>query len=204
MSRVSSCDTVVERTEVAKPDSRNAGMTEFKDAIRIFQALPNGEHLAAELFRKSFAAPFPVPRDNCGLRIATPPENWHQYVAVYAWPEGAEETIGFCNWIRFGEVYLEGGMCVQKDFYRRLPANHFQECRLKGGIAQMMMEDAASKLNDCAAWFGYCGDGKALAVNLRVGYELTRHKHLIVKWFRPLPPDARSRLIDSIAAIGPF
>jgi hypothetical protein len=178
-------------------------MASFDESIRIFDA-GNAEPYAAELFRESFNAPFPVPRDGAGLAIPTPPQNWRQYVALYRWPDGSEETVGFCNWIRHGEVYLEGGMCVRKTFYRRIPREHFRECQARGGIAQMMMAKAASELTDCAAWFGYCGDAMALAVDLRAGYVTTRHPHLIVKWFaRPAEREAEA-LVDSIAAIGPF
>jgi hypothetical protein len=172
-------------------------------ALRIFESR-DAASLASELFQECFKAPFPVPRDNCGLSIPTPPEAWHQYVARYTWPEGREETVGFCNWIRYRDVYLEGGMCVSPTIYRRLPKEHFAAIRARGGIAQMLMEKAATELNDGSAWFGFCGDAKALAVDLRAGYELTDHRYLIVKWFKPLPEPERRRLIDSIARIGPF
>lgn len=112
--------------------------------------------------------------------------------------------MGFCNWIRHGDVYLEGGMCVRENVYRRMPREHFRQCREQGGIAQMMMATAARELDDAAAWFGYCGDAKAMAVDLRAGYMRTRHPHLIVKWFREIAAHEQERLIESIAAIGPF
>jgi hypothetical protein len=164
----------------------------------------DAEELAAELFFESFRLPFPAPRANCGLSIPTPPENWHQYVARYRWPSGVDETVGFCNWIRYKDVYLEGGMCVRKNFYRRLPREHWSECADKGGLAQMMMQAASKRLNDCNAWFGLCGDAKALAVVQRFGYELTQHGNLIVKWFAPLGPAEKQSLVNSIAAIGAF
>ena len=178
-------------------------MATFRDSLRIFDA-GNAAPYATELFREAFNVPFPVPRADAGLAIPTPPENWRQYVALYRWPDGREETVGFCNWIKHGDVYLEGGMCVQKSFYRRMPREHFREANAAGGIAQLLMEQAARELIDCKAWFGYCGDAKALAVDLRVGYVPTEHKHVIVKWFRDLPESERRALIDAIAAIGPF
>jgi len=180
-----------------------AGGIAFVEAVHI-AGFANASFYAAELFRESFAIDFPVPRDNCGLAIPTPPGNWRQYVAFYKWPDGRIEAVGFCNWIRFDEVYLEGGMCVQRNFYRRLPPEHWLECRARGGIAQMTMEAAARELTDCLAWFGYCGDRKAALVDARVGYRPTRHKYIIVKWFADLP-DAQARALeDKIAAIGPF
>ena len=178
-------------------------MASLTDSIRIFDA-KNAAALAGELFRQSFGADFPVPRDNAGLPIPTPPGNWRQYVALYRWPDGREETVGFCNWIKHGDVYLEGGMCVDKTFYRRMPRDHFRECQAHGGIAQMMMAVAAREIDDCTAWFGYCGDAKAMAADLRAGYVPTEHKYLIVKWFKAIPESEGKALIDSIAAIGPF
>lgn len=95
-------------------------------------------------------------------------------------------------------------MCVKGNFYRRMPREHFRACREHGGIAQMMMESVARELNDCVAWFGYCGDAKALAVDLRAGYRTTRHPHLIVKWFADVSEAEKNRLVDAIAAIGAF
>jgi hypothetical protein len=175
----------------------------FDARLRV-QRFDNAAAYASELFFESFAIDFPVPRDNCGLSIPTPPENWHQYVAFYAWPDGREEAVGFCNWIRYDGVYLEGGMCVRRTFYRRLPREEWARCRARGGVAQIMMEAAAAELNDCPAWFGYCGDRKASIVDARVGFEPTPYRYLIVKWFRQLPPAERTRLIDAIARIGPF
>ena len=178
-------------------------MDTLSDRLRIAE-VPDAARLAGELFLESFGIPFPVPRDDSGLAIATPPENWHQYVARYRWPDGTDETVGFCNWIRYGDVYLEGGMCVRRNFYRRLPKPDWKAIAGQGGLAQMTMQAASEKLNDGKAWFGFCGDPKALAVDLRFGYELTKHDKLIVKWFAPLPATEKDALVESIAAIGPF
>ena len=84
----------------------------------------------------------------------------------------------------------------------------FGEARVQslsaGGLAQMMMAAAERELDDCVAWFGYCGDAKALAVDLRAGYVETNRRHVIVKWFDAPPPAGQQRLIDEIAKIGPF
>lgn len=170
--------------------------------LRIFRSADAGA-LAGDLFRECFHADFPVPRVDCGLPIPTPPENWRQYVATYAWPD-REETVGFCNWIRHGDVYLQGGMCVRRNFYRRMPREDFAQCQARGGLAQMMMAHAERELDDAVAWFGYCGDAKALAVDLRAGYVQTHREYVIVKWIREIPAERRIALIDEIARIGPF
>jgi len=113
----------------------------FSDHLRIFDA-GNAEAHAAELFRECFNAPFPVPRDNAGLPIPTPPENWRQYVALYRWPDGKEEAANdaltqpvFHNlqWhtapvpLPPGEVVLAGMMTLPSD---ELPGAEKQPRRL--------------------------------------------------------------------------
>jgi hypothetical protein len=178
-------------------------MKTFDESIIVI-GLKDASYFASQLFMESFATAFPVPRDNCGLPIPTPPANWHQYVALYRWAEDRIETVGFCNWIRFKDVYLEGGMCVRRDFYRRLPRDQWQRCKERGGVAEIMMRAAATELTDCIAWFGYCGDKKALIVDKRIGYETTEVKHLIAKWFRHVDPSIKAARVADVAAIGPF
>jgi hypothetical protein len=175
----------------------------FKESIEILD-LQNASYFATDLFKECFASPFPVPRDYLGLSHDPRSGTWHQYVAFYKWTETHIEPVGFCNWIRHRDVYLEGGMCVRRNFYRRLPKEHWSECKLVGGIAQLVMEAAANSLNDADAWFGYCGDKKAYAVDMRVGYRPTRHPFLIAKWFRDLPRNRQEELEDQIALLGPF
>jgi hypothetical protein len=171
-------------------------------SLRFFRP-PDAARYAADLFRESFNADFPVPRDGV-LPVPTPPPAWRQYVATYRWPEGAEETVGFCNWIRHGDIYLHGGLCVKKNFYRRLPIDQFEEMRSRGGLATMMTDAAAGDLADCAAWFAYCGDSMSWAAISRSGYVATHREHVVVKWFRAPAQAEQLCLIDEVAAIGPF
>lgn len=177
-------------------------MSGFDAAIRV-QQFRNAEFFASALFYDSFRQPFPVPREHC-MTFPTPLENWRQYVAFYQRSADRFEPVGFCNWIRYGDVYLEGGMCVKRNFYRQLPKEQWDECRARGGIAQIIMETAARELDDCLAWFGFCGDKKAYIVDTRVGYQPTRHQHLIVKWFADLAEERKRALEDQIATLGRF
>jgi len=173
------------------------------DHLRV-QGFANAGFFAAQLFRQCFDADFPAPREHAGLPFATPPAHWRQYVAFYKWPDERLEAVGFCNWIRHDAVYLGGGMCVSPTIYRRMPREHWDACRHRGGIAQMLLEAAFAELTDGAGWFGYCGDRKARIVDLRAGFGPTRHAQLLAKW-QPWVSDAeRRKLEDDIAAIGPF
>lgn len=178
-------------------------MKSLDDSVSVID-LKNASFFAEGLFFEAFASAFPVPKDTSALPVPTPARNWHQYVAFYKWSDKHIEPIGFCNWIRYGDIYLEGGMCVSKSIYRRLPGEHWAQCKARGGIAQIMMEAAERELNDCDAWFGYCGDKKAFIVDSRVGYRRTSRQFLIVKWFREVSDNRKRELEDMVAAIGPF
>jgi hypothetical protein len=178
-------------------------MKPFDDALHV-ATFRNAQFFAADLFYESFVQPFPVPRENAGLSIPTPPDNWWQQVAFYKWSEAHFEPVGFCNWIRYADCYLCGGLCVRNDFYRRLSREHWVSCRERGGIAQIMLETAFRELTDCAAWFGNCGDKKAHAACLRAGYQPTRHRYIIVKWNAAFSDAQKRELEDRIATIVPF
>jgi hypothetical protein len=175
----------------------------FDDCVLV-QRFANAEFFASQLFRECFAADFPVPRENAGLPISTPPEKWRQYVAFYKWPDERIEAVGFCNWLLYEEAYLVGGMCVSPTFYRRIPRVHFAMCRDRGGVAQMLLETGFRELTDCSAWFGFVGDRKARIVDLRAGFTPTRHELLLARWQPWLSAAERNRLEDKVAAIGPF
>lgn len=178
-------------------------MKSFDDSLQV-SFFRNAQYFAADLFYESFALPFPVPRENAGLSIPTPPANWWQEVAFYRWSATHLEPVGFCNWIRYADCYLCGGMCVRNNFYRRLSREHWAACRERGGVAQIILETAFRELTDCVAWFGYCGDKKAYVVDIRAGYQPTRHPYVIVKWNSDLTDAQRRDLEDRIAGIGPF
>src|ERR1039457_3159259 len=195
--------TSAERGGVRAPSIGNERVKTFEESIEVVD-LEDASYFAADLFKECFGSAFPTPRDYLGLPHQPRGGTWHQYVAFYKWTEANIEPVGFCNWIRHGDVYLEGGMCVRRNFYRRLPKEHWDACKDAGGVAQIIMESAARELTDCTAWFGYCGDKKALVVDLRVGYEPTHHEYLIVKWLADISEGDKRGVIDGIAEIGPF
>lgn len=176
---------------------------QFSSAFQLIW-LDNAEYFASELFFDSFKSPFPRPTPISFGGREIPREGWFQCVAFYKWPNGLIEPVGFCNWIRFGDVYLEGGLCVRGNFYKRLPREHWRECQTHGGVAQLMMEFGAARLNDLPAWFGYCGDKRSLIVTQRVGYQRTAHPYLIAKWFRSLPDSEKEQIVADVSRIGPF
>lgn len=164
----------------------------------------NAAEIAGELFRESFSGNFPQPREVRLGEFVIRPEDWWQAIALYRWPDGREECVGFTNWIKFQTIYLCGALCVKKNFYRRLPRDHFRECRQRGGVAQMVMEFGDATLPPADGWFGHCGDTMAYRVDVRVGFEPTEHPFLIAKWTRPVPAERKQQLTEAVRAIGAF
>ena len=159
---------------------------------------------ATDLFFEAFGQAFPKPQTTTRLSIQTPRDSWYQYVAFYKWSETNVEPVAFVNFIRHGDVYLEGGLCARRNFYRRLSPDHWRECKARGGIVQMLLEHAMRERDDADAWFGHTSIKPAFVVSERLGFERTRYPYLIVKWFRELP-EARKREIEAqIDAIGSF
>lgn len=181
------------------PDDMNT----FNEALRVFESKDAATYAGA-LFQESFNCAYPVPGAYRILDTQIQPDDWRQFVALYTWPDGNSECVGFVNYVKYKDIYLGGGLAVQKNFYRRLPKPVFAECSARGGIAQIVMETAATQMTDCDALFGYCGDAKAMQVDLRVGYVRTAHPYLIVKWMRKLPAPEMQAWIDDVTRIGPF
>ena len=166
--------------------------------------MPDTSWFATDLFFEAFGQPFPRPRDTSGLAISTPRDTWHQFVAFYKWSDTNIEPVAFVNYIRFGDVYLEGGLCARRSFYRRLPPQHWRECKNQGGVVRLLMEQAMRELNDADAWFGHTSNNPAWRVAERLGFEVTRYPYLKVKWSRELPEARKREIEDQVNAIGSF
>jgi len=184
-------------------DAAAVPLESFESSVA-FVGMANAAFFAADLFYEAFGAPFPVPSSDSGLAIPTPPDLWRQYVAFYKWSAADVEPVAFANFLRHGEAWLVGGLCARRNFYRRLPAEHWAACRKRGGIVQMLLDEAARELSGATALFGYCGDAKSWRVSERAGYRRTRYPFVIVKWLRDVATAERAALEDQVAAVGPF
>ena len=160
--------------------------------------MPNAAFFVADLFEEAFGTPFPAPPASAA------DEHWRQYVAFYKWSDASVEPVAFANFIRRGDVYLVGGLCARRNFYRRLPPAHWRECKARGGVVQMLLDAAAQELDDATALFGYCGDAKSWRVSERAGYARTGHRYLIAKWLHRVTEAEKRELEDSVAKVGPF
>jgi hypothetical protein len=150
------------------------------------QAIP--DQAAAALFRRLFNAEIPdFPR---------------HFVARLLAPE--RPVIGYVHFTPMPDMYLCGGMCLDARAYRHMSAEHRKRIGECGGIAEIMLRACFAELSDKPAIFGYCGDTKAMRVDLRAGFEPTAHTHLIVHWTASGDSSLHAGLIEQAAQLGPF
>jgi peptidoglycan/xylan/chitin deacetylase (PgdA/CDA1 family) len=150
--------------------------------------------VAGDLFKRSF-----------GHDIPTYPRH---FVLVYSPPSGKAQVepqvVAYVHQSPHDEVYLTGGMCVDAAAYRRMPRWLFEQVRDAGGLATIITRDSFAMLGDSPAAFGHVGEPRARQADLRSGFVDTDVEHLMVYWRKPLDEARKRKLIDKIAAIGPF
>jgi len=113
-------------------------------------------------------------------------------------------TLGYVHFTQHLNMYLGGGMCVNSRALRHLPKKTRAQLNEQGGVAFYMLSKAVKKLKDCEAVFGYVGHKGAYKIDLAVGFEQTKHQHLIVYWKTALDQQQQQQTIQSAYEFGPF
>lgn len=149
------------------------------------------DFLVSPLFRRKFGHPTPdFPR---------------HLVAFYRAPDSSLHLLGYSHMRPFGDVYLSGGSCTEGDTIRRMQPQEREALQAAGGIWYWILKYAFRKYAGCCdAYFGHCGDARALEVALAAGFEVTEHTHVIAHWHKPLHPSIRRALIAKVHALGTF
>ena len=147
--------------------------------------------LASGLFQRKFGSP--------------PPDFGRHLVALYRDADGSMHVAGYSHMRRFGEVYLSGGSCSDGATIRRMPAAQREAVQEAGGIWYLILKYAFEKFaDDCDAFFGHCGDARALVVAQAAGFIKTEFPPIIVNWHKPLHENIRRALTAKVVALGPF
>jgi len=163
----------------------------WRECLRTWE-VNDARRVAGDLFQRCFHHAIPdYPR---------------HFVLVYSPPAGtgAPEVVAYVHQSPEGEVHLCGGMCVDERAYRRMPRWLFDEVRSQGGLATLVTRDSMSMLGESVASFGHVGEPRARAADLRTGFVDTGHPHLMVMWLKPVAETDKARLIERVAAHGPF
>ena len=145
--------------------------------------------LAGPLFKQAFRAEIP---------------RFHRHFVLFRDIQDGHAVIGYVHYTKSEDAYLAGGLVVSAMEFRKLDATTADLVRREGGFAEWVVRTTCDWLDDVDAVFAYMGDTKSIRVNSRVGFVFTGRRHLYVLWKRTPPPDEQKRLVDRIAAIGPF
>lgn len=147
--------------------------------------------LVGDLFRRKFAAP--------------PPDVGRHLVALYGDPRTGVRLAGYSHMRPFGDVYLSGGSCSSGETIRSMDPAHRQAIEAAGGVWYLVLKYAFARYADCCdAFFGHCGDRRALEVATAAGFVSAGHEHLIARWHKPLHENIRRALVAKVHALGPF
>lgn len=151
----------------------------------------DGAAFAAPLFQRKFGSP--------------PPAQGHHFLAFHRDAETRLQVLGYTHFTPFGDIMLGGGACTDERVLRRMPAEQRAALADAGGAYFVLLRHAMGWLSTrCDAMFGYCGDVRAEAVDLRAGFVKTEYPHLLVHFHKPLHAVLQRALIAKAAAIGPF
>lgn len=148
--------------------------------------------LAGDLFRRKYGT--------------APPDVGRHLIAFYKPAGGATTRVaGYSHMRRFGEVYLSGGSCTDGDTVRSMRPEERRLLTEAGGVLHQILMYAFARYADCCdAFFGHCGDRRALEVVTGAGFVSAGHEHLIVRWHKPLHENIRRALVAKVHALGPF
>lgn len=147
--------------------------------------------LVGPLFRKKFGE--------------YPPKEPRHLVCLYRDADGAQHTVGYSHMRPFGDVYLSGGSCTSGDTLRRMQAHEREAVEASEGIWFYLLKYAFRRFaNNCDAFFGHCGNPRALEVALAAGFVKTDHTPIIVNWHKPMHAVFQRALVAKVIALGPF
>jgi len=153
--------------------------------------IDDAEFLVGALFRRKFAAP--------------PPDFRRHLVALYRGGDGGVRLAGYSHMRPFGDVSLSGGSCTEGETIRTMAPAHRDAIYAAGGVWYLILKYAFEKFaDDCDAFFGHCGDARALEVAQAAGFVKTEFPPIIVNWHKPMHEVFRRALLAKVVALGAF
>jgi hypothetical protein len=134
-----------------------------------------------------------------------PPDEPHHLACLYRDPHGALHLAGYSHMRPWDEVLLSGGSCTSGDTLRRMRPDERAAVQASEGIWFYLLKYAFRKYAGCCeAFFGHCGNPRALQVALAAGFVQTDQAPVIVHWHKPLPDTRKRDLLAKVVALGAF
>ena len=133
------------------------------------------------------------------------PDFGHAVVCFYRKSRQHFIPLSFLCFIPHDEVILVGGGMTDGSVFAQMQGDVGERLRDSGGALYHMLRFGFEHYKDhCEAFFGHAGDPRAYEVDMRAGFEPTRHQHLIANFHRPISDERKQYLTEKIHAIGAF
>jgi len=152
--------------------------------------MAEGHRVVDALFQRKFGAP--------------PPSEPHHLLVLYRGEAGLV-PVCYSHFMPFGDICLVGGSCTDGRAFEAMSEAERAAIRAADGVYYSLLRYGFERYaEDFTAFFGYCGDPRAEAVDLRAGFEKTAHDKLLKYFPRPVHPNIERALIAKAHALGPF
>jgi hypothetical protein len=151
----------------------------------------DGEFFAGALFRRKYGV--------------SPPTFGHHVVAFYRRDESTFLAASYCHLWTQGAIGLLGGGCTDGRVLRAMSAREVELTNQAGGLLRQTLAYCFARFaSGLDAFFGHCGDPRAMEVTHGVGLVDSGLPNLLVRYNRPLAAERRHELRAQAHAIGPF
>lgn len=154
--------------------------------------MANGGFLAADLFQRKFLGPGP--------------QDGKHIIVLYRDDRGGLHVASYTHYWVMGNIGFLGGCCTDGNVMRMMQPDQVETVNAEGGLMRQTLLYAFAELrSEVDVFFGYCGDERAMAVDLAAGFERTHDEHLIVHWTSDAhSEEAQEAMIEKALAVGPF
>lgn len=160
------------------------------DHLIAVSEVPDGQPLAEPIFQRKY-------------RASAPAHGHH--VLVFCCLDGDWIPASYINYLPHQGAMLVGGACTDGRMLARLSREAQDRIRASGGLMLQAVRYSERRFETRSiATFGHCGDERSWSVLKQCGYVRLDDPHLIVRWNRKPGRWRRSRLLDSVQALGPF
>lgn len=170
-----------------KPFSLPGPLNEFL----CIDVVESGEFHVGELFRRKFGH--------------SPPGFGTHIVVFYRSASRALYAASYLHLWTTGTIGLIGGGCTDGRVLRLMSEAERSAIGDAGGLLLQTLRFAFDRNEKgLQAFFGHCGNARALAVDLQAGFLRTEDPNLLVRWNRDFDDSTRASLFQQALALGPF
>lgn len=130
---------------------------------------------------------------------AQPPDTPRHFVALLG--------SSVCGYVHLTpiepDVFLVGGLCIDRKLYRRLTREARREIAKHGSLSRWLLERAIEIAGPKRAVFAYTGNTMSRRDCAALGFVAAAGPYLIVQWHGE-PTSTRDELVRRIERLGPF